>query len=241
MLKSVQRIGPVLDLFSERPEWGASEVATALGTSKSSAHGLLTTMTEVGLLQKTSQSRYRLGWRLLELGRTLMISAPDRPLITAAMRTAVDQWGETMHFAVYERGAVVYVDKLEGRNSIELGTRVGGRLPAHVSAVGKVILAFCDIEPADELVRLTANTITDRKKLTRELAEVRKRGIAFDTAEAAREVGCVAAPVWSQKHQLVGAISLATSGDRLRDRRDAFSRVVTETAEQVSRQLAAAA
>lgn len=240
MLSTVQKIGPVLDLFSvKNSEWGTTEVATALQMSKSSAHALLTTMAEVGLLERTSQARYRLGWRLLVLGRTAMLSADYRRPIAQAMRQMVGRWGETMHFAVYERGSAVYVDKLEGRQSIALGTSIGTRLPAHASAVGKVLLAHRREALDGPHVRLTPQTITDHRGLTRELAAVRERGLAFDNQESVRGISCVAAPVWDRDGSLVGSISLATSTERLGLRRRVYAEQIVETCRQVSHALGA--
>jgi DNA-binding IclR family transcriptional regulator len=240
VLTTVQKIGPVLDLFTvRRPEWGTSEVAAALDTPKSSAHELLTTMAEIGLLERTSQARYRLGWRLLALGRTVMLSADYRRPIQIAMQHAVSRWGETMHFSVYDRGSAVYVHKLEGHRSIALGTRVGTRLPAHASAVGKVLLAHRGGVPAGRLARFTANTIVDAGNLTRELEAIRKRGLAFDHEESLRGVACVAGPVWSHDGALVGAISLATTHHRLTQRVEAYAQQIAETCDEASRQLGA--
>jgi IclR family transcriptional regulator, KDG regulon repressor len=220
-----------------RPEWGTSEVAVALGMSKSSAHGLLMSMAEIGLLERTPQARYRLGWRLLVLGRTAMVSADFRRPVAAAMQETVARWGETMHFAVFERGSAVYVEKLEGRRSIPLGTRVGTRLPAHASAVGKVLLAHRGDDPDEPRVRLTRQTITDRAQLGRELQSVRERGVAFDDQESMRGVSCVAAPVRDHTGGLLGAISMATSTERLAVRRDVYATQVVEICGQLSREL----
>lgn len=241
MLTTVQKIGPVLDLFSvASPEWGTSEVAATLDMSKSGAHALLTTMAEIGLLERTSQARYRLGWRLLVLGRMAMLSADYRRPITLAMQRIVDRWGETMHFAVYERGSAVYLDKLEGRCSIVLGTRIGARLPAHASAVGKVLLAHRRDPVEEPRARLTPQTITDGADLSRELMAVRDRGVAFDNQESLRGVSCVAAPVWDPQGGLVGAISLATSTERFGVRRDVYAEQIVDTCCEISRELGAA-
>ena len=89
MLRTVSKIGPVLDLFTvEHPEWGVSEAAEALGVPKSSAHALLSTLADVGLLAATSHIRYRLGWRVLALGETLRATLDLRSAAHPANRFA---------------------------------------------------------------------------------------------------------------------------------------------------------
>jgi DNA-binding IclR family transcriptional regulator len=240
VLTTVQKIGPVLDLFTVRnPEWGISEVAAELDIPKSSAHALLTTMAEIGLLKRTTRARYRLGWRLLVLGRTVMLSAEWRRPAVMAMQRTVARWGDTMHFAVYERGSALYVEKVEGPNSIQLGTRVGTRLPAHASAVGKMLLAHRDTLPTEPLGRLTPNTIGDPVDLERELEVIRQRGVSFDDEESVRGISCVAAPVWCNAGGLVGAISFATSTERFHRRRDAYAEEIAEICDEVSREIGA--
>jgi DNA-binding IclR family transcriptional regulator len=233
-------VGPVLDLFTvTKPEWGLSEVAAALDIPKSTSHALLLSMTELGLLKRTTRARYRLGWRLLVLGRTAMLSAECRRPVALAMQRAADVWGETMHFAVYERGTVVNIHSVQGQNSIVLGARIGTRLPAHASAVGKMLLSHHGGVPDRPLPRLTANTIADPEELEHELAAIRHRGVAFDNEESVRRVSCVAGPVRCEGGGLVGALSFAVSSDRLARCRDAYVDEIVAICNEISRNLGA--
>jgi len=75
LLNTIARTGTVLGLFTaETPEWGVTEVATTLGVPKSTTFDLLASLAEIGLLQQTSDDRYRLGWQLLVIRRRLINS-----------------------------------------------------------------------------------------------------------------------------------------------------------------------
>jgi len=242
MLLTVQKIGPALDLFTiARPEWRVSEVAEALETPKSSAHALLTTMAEIGLLERTAQRRYRLGWRLLVLGRTVMLSADYRTVVARTLRRTVERWGETMHFGVHDRGGVVYIEKVEGRHSRPIPTQTGVRLPAHASAVGKVLLAHRDDDGADDqrLACYTPHTINSRERLADELARVRATGIAFDRDEAVVGVWCAGAPIRARDGHVVGAISISAARERFERHHAAYVGLVREIAQSISRDLGA--
>ena len=79
MLQTIEKASEVLALFDrERPEWGVREVAEGLGLAKSSAHDLLTSLEQVGLLGKNGEGRYRLGWRLVMLSETLLATTELR-------------------------------------------------------------------------------------------------------------------------------------------------------------------
>ena len=109
MPTSVQKAALVLDLFSvDHPHWGPSEVAGELGIAKSTAHALLTELTNAGLTERFPCGRYRLGWRTLGLARTMLATVPYRDLAMSAAQLAVRS-GETVHFTALERGQVLYV------------------------------------------------------------------------------------------------------------------------------------
>ena len=216
MLATVEKIGPALDLFTaETPEWGVTEVALALRAPKSSTHALLVSMADIGLLERTAGARYRLGWRLLSLSRTLVEGTAYRAPAARAMRNAVDRCGEAMHLAVLERGEVVYVDSVRGANASALPTGTGTRLPAHPTGVGKVLLAHRGEAEARRAVGgaglrgFTPNTIVSHERLRAELERVRRVGVAFDREETIAGLCCVAAPIRDDGGTVVAAVSVS--------------------------------
>ncbi|MFR9806514.1 IclR family transcriptional regulator [Pseudonocardia sp. RS010] len=248
MLQTVQKLGPVLDLFTiDHPEWGVSEVADTIGVPRSSAHALLSSLVEIGLLQCRTRGRYRIGWRIVELGETLRGAVDVRSAAAPVLQELVDRYGETSHLAVMERYKVLYVDKIVGNHMINVvGARIGAQLDAHCSAVGKVLLAHRDPEEIRRFVtdkplrRLTPSTITNPRALEQELEAVRRAGCAFDLAEAVQEVHCVAAPVRDDLGAVVAAVSMTVPETRFAPARNEFRRAVIGTAAEVSKRIAAA-
>ncbi len=168
MLNTVSKAGKILNLFSfKQPEWGVSEIAKLLDISKSTASEIMTTLAEAGLLTRTRSGRYRLGWRLFELSQVLLDNTDFCTVARLAMQELVERWGETTHLAVLEGAHVIYVEKLQATPAVQiLLSRVGARLPAHCSGVGKVLLAYQDWQKVAELMgeqemrAFTPNTIT---------------------------------------------------------------------------------
>ncbi|MCW2990966.1 MAG: transcriptional regulator, IclR family [Solirubrobacterales bacterium] len=239
MLETIQKIGPALDLFTaEAPEWGVSEAADALAAPKSSTHALLTSMASIGLLERTGGARYRLGWRLLSLSRTLIEGTPYRTAAGRAMRAAVDRCGDTMHLAVFDRGDVVYVESVRAPGAAALPTAMGTRLPAHPTGVGKVLLAHRTEEEARSIVartglrRFTPNTIVTRAGLWRELEQVRRAGVAFDREETIAGLCCVAAPVRGEDGEVVAAVSVSAPTARFARRESDLVELVRDVAAQ---------
>lgn len=245
-LQTVQKIGPVLDLFTPaRPEWGVSEVAAAIGVPRSSAHSLLSSLVDTGLLQCRGKGRYRLGWRVVELSETMRGSVDVRSCGAATLERLVEKYGETTHLAVMDRWNVLYVDKIVGTHNITVqGARVGTRLDAHSTAVGKVLLAQLDeVElrrylAARPLRRLTSSTITDWQALTDALNAVRTNGFALDMGETITEVHCVAAPVRDELGSVVAAVSMSVPATRFAPRRGHLERAVVDAGRDIVRAVA---
>jgi DNA-binding IclR family transcriptional regulator len=245
MLLTVQKIGPVLDLFTiDRPEWGVTEVADRLGVAKSSAHALLVSLAGVGLLSSTSQSRYRLGWRFLDLGETLKASLNLRGTALPLMRALVAQHRETVQLAVLDRGRVLFIERVEGTHPVRFaGAPVGARWPGHANAAGKALMA---VRPRGEVARIvsvegmramTPNTITDLDDLHAELAEVRRVGYACDVEECVPGVSGVAAPVRAERGATVAALCIAVPTSRFETQEAILRQAVVSAAATMSREL----
>lgn len=146
MLQTIQKAGELLALFDrDHTEWGVREVATKLKMAKSSTHGLMSSLAKLGFLNKTEDNRYRLGWKLVTLSETLLATTELRKEARPVMEDLSSQYQETLHLAVLDDTQAVYVDRLEGRQVVRVElTSLGARLCAHCSALGKVLLAYCD-------------------------------------------------------------------------------------------------
>lgn len=244
-LQTVQKIGPVLDLFSvQRPEWGVSEVAAEVGIPRSSAHALLASLVDIGLLQCRSRGRYRIGWRVVELNQTLQGTVDVKTCAAPILQALSQEYGETTHLAIMERYRVMYIDKVLGTHVINVsGARIGAHLDAHCSAVGKVLLAQCQAVEIERnitnapLRRLTPDTIVDPSALSAELRSVARTGCAYDAGEAVAEVHCVAAPIRDEMGVVVAAISITAPATRFAAGRHEFRRAVVAAASAVSKSL----
>ncbi|MHB8696292.1 MAG: IclR family transcriptional regulator [Solirubrobacteraceae bacterium] len=245
MLLTIESAGRLLDLFTPlAPERGVTEVAAELGVSKSKAHALLASLAAVGLLRRTDGGRYRLGWRVLSLSRVLEMTTEFRRHARPIMRALHHRFGETVHLAALDGGQVVYVDRIEGVHSVRIAASgVGSVLPAHCSAVGKVLLSkFTEAElealiDRHPLQAFTPNTITDPDELGAQVREAQLRGYATDLEEAVLDVSCVAAPIVATGPRVVAAISMSVPSYRFSGHEDAFRRGVMLAGQHISLKL----
>jgi DNA-binding IclR family transcriptional regulator len=109
-VRGVRRASDVLDLFSvERPYWGPTEVAAEVGVAKSSAYELLRELARAGLVERMACGKYRLGWRLAGLARTMLQTTGHSTTVVPAAHELARQLGETVHLAALDRDTVLYV------------------------------------------------------------------------------------------------------------------------------------
>ena len=239
---TIEKTGCVLDLFSvERPEWGVSEAAARLALPKSTVCELLGSLTQQGLLRRTSRGRYRLGWRLFELGQTLLDTTEFRTEARRVMRELVERWGETAHLAVLDGVEAVYLEKMQPVPAVRiLISRTGARLPAYCTGVGKVLLAHEDWEDVSvqiaeaEMMALTPNTTLNVEDLAEELAKIRQRGYAYDHEENSIGLCCAAAPIRDSTGEVVAAMSLSVPAFRFYPDEGHYAAVIVEAAQRVS-------
>src|SRR5688572_23018813 len=155
MLGTILKAGQILALFDkDHAEWRVSDVAEKLGIAKSSAHDLMSSLTGIGLLSQTDEGRYRLGWKLVALSETLLSTTELRAVAHPVMEQLMHVYQETLHLAILEKGKVVYLDKLEGKQTIRVElTGLGTHLYPHCSGLGKVMLAYLPWKSVEDMLK----------------------------------------------------------------------------------------
>lgn len=206
------RATSVLAAFDEgSPVLGVAEIARRSGLAKSTVHRLCGELCAVRLLER-HPGGYRLGTWLFELGELVPVhrtlSQTAQPILED-LREATHQ---RVHLAVLDGVDVVYVAILGG-SSLGLASRVGGRLPAHSTGVGKAILAYSAKAVLQAridagLPQLTPRTIGTPEELVREMRRIRSIGMALDAEESHPGVSCVAAPVFGADRKVVAGLSI---------------------------------
>jgi DNA-binding IclR family transcriptional regulator len=244
-VKSAVRVLDIFELLAHHPDGiSLSQIAAELHIPKSSAHGLLATLSNRGYLREGRQERtYRLGVRLFELGSGYMAGTDllaDGQEVVREMARACD---ETVHLAILSGDEVLYVAKEEGTNTVRMVSAVGRRFPAYGTGVGKMLLSALSDAELDELypthrplLPITPNTITDPLAFRRELAECRRRGYAIDLEESTPGLCCIAAPVFGSDGSEVAAISVSVPSVRFTAERQAELRLLAQqSADRLSR------
>ena len=184
-------------------------------------------------------SRFGEGESQLEVDRRMV-----RKRITSIRRELErlsDRVKETINLSILVDNEIFYLDKVETQRSITCSTRVGGRVAAHATSCGKILLADRD---ADFLAQycewmksvppLTPKTITQPDRLLKELESARINGYAMDDGEVEQGLICVAAPVRDASGRVIAAVSIAGPDYRMEQDMEMMIREIRQTAERIS-------
>lgn len=201
-------------LAQSRNPVGVTALANALGTTKSRIYRHLQTLVRQGyIVQSETTERYKVGSRLISLGRQV---SDNNSLVNAAydpMRELRQKLGHSCVLSQLEDDGARVILTMPGMSAIEIGVKPGSLLNFHNSAQGKVMLAFSPPDRIEAvlsapLATSTPETITDVAALRRHLDQVRLRGWATAANEAATGLNALAFPVFDELGAVVGSIAI---------------------------------
>jgi DNA-binding IclR family transcriptional regulator len=198
-----------------------TELVQATGMPKPSLHRTLSLFEDAGYVQREPGGRaYAVGHRLASLGLAILTHDSVATLRHAILRRLVADVGETCNLAMLRKGEIAYLDRVEADWPLRLHLPVGGTLPAHCSASGKLLIAHMPAAERDALLasmplaRHTANTITDRALMAREMDRIVSCGYSLDNEEFVAGVACVAVPV-RVAGEVIAAVAVHAATARL--------------------------
>ena len=241
-VRAVERAVQILSVFdSNHPEQGVSEIAQTTGLPKATAHRIIMTLANSGLLERTSDGeKFRLGLRMVGLGLGALRRLDVRRAAQPYMQRLVDDFQEICTLGVFDRGQVLYVEVAHSNHSLTIAARVGRYLPAHCTASGKVLLAYLPpevVEPvlSAPLKAFTGKTITSPERLREELSIVQQRGYAIADEELELGIWAISVPIRDFDRNVVAAMSIPFPVNRLNPERiPEILQALLETANAVS-------
>jgi IclR family transcriptional regulator, pca regulon regulatory protein len=248
--QSLERGLAILSCFTPtRPVLGIADIADHLGMSRSTTHRYVITLVALGYLEQGASRKYRLGLRVTDLGMSALNSTGLREHSHPYLQELRQRTSYTASLAVLDGMDILYIDRVRsfrrGQDSIDLNLQPGSRLPAYCTAMGKLLLAYLPDSQQNGLfssMKLTKrgpNTITSKKALADELAEVRTAGFAVNDQELAPDLYTISAPVRNQDREVVAAINLAAHSSMisLEEMVDALGPHLISTADRISARL----
>ncbi|XVV06934.1 IclR family transcriptional regulator [Actinosynnema sp. CA-248983] len=246
-IQSIERAAAVLRLLaSGARQMGVGELARALELPKPTVHGILRTLQLVGFVEQSPDTgKYQLGAALFHIGSSYLDGNELRTRALNWSDSLAARSMESVRIGTLHEGQVLVVHHVFRPDNSRQVLEVGALLPAHASALGKVLLANDPVGHVDDepLKAFTQRTITDIDRLSDALEQVRERGWAFDAEELVEGEVSLAAPIRDRRAVTVGAIGISGPIERLcdgdRQPRTELVSYVREAARSISRELGA--
>ncbi|MDN4074429.1 IclR family transcriptional regulator [Fictibacillus terranigra] len=217
MVKSVSRALDIITLVSlKKGGLGVTEISKQMDINKSSVYRILSTLVLYGYIEQDEETgRYKLGYKFLEVSSKLLESIDLRAEAKPYLQELEDETNEVVHLVVYDQGEVVYIEKLDGNETLRMHSKVGKRAPMHCTSVGKAILSYLPSNAVMEILERkgmpmhTNKTITNKEDFLQELMEVKQKGYALDLEENEHGITCIAVPIFDHLGKVIAAISIS--------------------------------
>lgn len=222
-----------------------TDLAHRVQLPASTTHRLLGTLEKMGYVYQAGDlGLWYVGLQAFTVGSTFLANRDFVAQSHSYMRRLMEQAGETANLAILDGTEAVFIAQVQCHEMMRTLVKLGSRVPLHASGVGKAIFAALPDEQIDAILkvmglpRITDNTIVAPETMWAALRVIRQRGYSFDDEEHARATRCVAATIYDEHAEPLGAISLAGPVSRLTDERiRQLGPVVAHTAEELTRKL----
>ncbi len=242
---SVSKALEILKIFiPNNQEKPTSLIAKELDLNTSTVSRLLGVLLLHGFLtQNPDTKRYSLGKINLDLGKALQKSMSEQIVLIA--KPYIDQLRDFLEldvgFELMVNRETILVYRAWGTQDFRAKYTIGERLPVHISAGARIIMAHLSRESAEAmlkgpLAKMTPHTIIDKEILLKKLIEFRKEGIAYDMGELDEDYLQIAAPVFNYYKEPVAAVvvGIRTSNANGADLKQKVVSKIKETAKNIS-------
>lgn len=235
IVKSVGKAFAVLQSFSPTAqELVLADVARAANMDNATAHRLLKTLVELGYIERVPDSRrFRLSLKCLDLGFNAIARSDLRSIARPLLRDMLGARVEAASLGILDGADVVYIERIQaGFERLGVDVRVGNRVPAYSSALGRAILSGLPVESQKAILasskprRLTEHTELDVERILARIAEATQLGYAVVDQETVAGIRVIAAPITDRDGVPNAAVSAAaptfrgTLGEFVEESRD---------------------
>lgn len=246
IIQAVDKALDILSCFSiSEPEFGVTELAKRLGLYKSSVFRTLKTLEQRGfVVQDAKTQKYRLGFKLFDLGTVVISGVEVRTVALPLMQELCSRTKETVTLDIADGDERVCIEKVEGTESVRTVVQIGLRHPLYMVAPGKLLLAYMPREDSERILSkkmfpsTTGGKVIDPVFLRKELAEIVRLGYSFSNSERSIGTSAFAAPIRNHEGKVIAALSMSGPESRFNEeRKEILLSEILRTAEEISARL----
>ncbi len=244
---SIRRAAEILNLFTQGyQEVSTTEIVQKLNINRSTVIRLIYSLVSNGILRKTSKrGKYCLGAQIMNLARAFLLNIDLEVVCQPYLHELRNMTGETITLDAREEDKRVCISIIEGNKPVRMGAKVKGeRATLHAGADSKLLLAFLPDKEIDNIIKMnglpryTVNTITNTRKMKKEIDNIRENDFSISKEERWPHAYCISAPIRNYTGMVIAALSIiGVIMDLNSAREKELIKLVKERATDISNQL----
>ncbi|MDR0484473.1 MAG: IclR family transcriptional regulator [Alphaproteobacteria bacterium] len=215
-MQTVNRLLDIVEILSQSSNQRLKDISRLTNLNKSTTHRFLKTLIEQGYVYKNElDETYNLTFKIVKLSKDFLNHFNINSLAKDILNKISLATEETIHLTTLNNNSIVYIDKIEAKNkSIIVSSFIGKTQPLHSTASGKIFLSYMNNTEFNEvwgkldLQAKTSNTIINKSKMLKELADIKNFGYALDDQENEKGIACISVPVFNLDNKVIYAISI---------------------------------
>ncbi len=212
----------IIEAVTRRGITSIPDIAAALNIPRQTVFRSVRQLVQAGLLKREAlRERYTAGPRLVELARGTLLHSHRHGPAHSVLEYVVAETGETCNLGMLEGNSVIYIDRVESKWPLRMRFEQGTHVPAHSTAIGKVLVANLPARArrrligAAPLTRFTDRTLIDPDALEHEFETIREQGFAINDQESALGIMGIAVPVLDSRKRVFAGLALSAPAARL--------------------------
>lgn len=246
--QSVEKVFQIIEIMAEnRGSMRLQDISTKITLPNSTVLRFLNTLLKFNYVSQNPETlKYSLTMKFCRIGNLVSSQFSIRDVVRPYMLELSEKCGESACLAIEEDMMVMYIDVVEGPDSVlRVMQRIGKKALLHCTGVGKILLLNYNTDKIDRLIcekglpAFTENTITEREKLITELDKVKAYGYSLDNEECELGARCIAVPISDFSGRVIASLSLTGPVSRMTEEKiDRIKGIIMETSKEISYKLA---
>jgi IclR family transcriptional regulator, KDG regulon repressor len=213
--KTVTKTKEILELFVDNESLSLQEITNISGLSKTTAHRMIGSLEEVGLLTRNSAGKYQLGLMFLQYGQYVKERLDIRQIALPIMKELRNDVNEAVNLVIREGNEAIYIEKVDTNQPVRVFTQIGRRAPLYAGACPRILLSYSPVEERLKYIEETVlvpyadGTITDKNELRKSIEQSVKLGYSVSHSELRNLTSALAAPIFNHNGLVVAGLSLS--------------------------------
>ncbi|MFD2368761.1 IclR family transcriptional regulator [Brevibacillus sp. GCM10020057] len=223
MVQSIDRAMSIIHVLisdENKSSWSISDIADRTALPLSTVHRLISTLMKYGLIMQIPETKqYKLGYTWMEIGLQLLDKIDMRAVARSVMERLASEVKETVYLSIPHGTSAIVLERVEGPMTVRIIDNLGERIPLHIGAANKTMLANMDPAEAASIAAQLIPEAEARRELLERLPLIRQNGYAVSYGEKTEGTASVAAPIIGHNHKVAGALSIGVPSYRITDER----------------------